>query len=1069
MNRYILICLGIFLFTMTSIAQTTVTGVVKDKNDLMPGVSVMLRGSKQGTITNANGVFSIGVKDPNNDVLVFSFLGMDSVAEPLNGRTSGIEIQMSESISQLDELVVVGYGVQKRRNLTGAVASVSGKVLENIPAPSLGEALAGKLAGVQITADDGSPDAEITIRVRGGTSLTGSNNPLILIDGFEAKSINDVSSTDIESVEVLKDASSTAIYGSRGANGVILVTTKRPQEGRVNVKLHAYTQTKTLSKHLGVLDAYDYVTMQYEGIYTKGSSSRAAITKKYGQPYEFYIYQGIKGTDWQDEIFGTNPVSKFYDLNISGGAQKTKYKFSGQFNEQPSVMYGNGMKQTNLSLDIETKINDHLTFNLKGRFLNKVVNGSGTDGISVIDVLRTAPTEGLDDHMTVPDDDTYFDPETLEEVARYNPRKVSSLTYRKATTRSFNSQLGITWNIAKNLSYQSAMGYEYRYLDKLSFWGLTTSTSNANGYLPVVQIYNEISPRWQWTNLLNYSFKLNDDHDFTLVAGQEIKSNEKYYATHNYRYFPETVSSSNVFDNLALGTAYSPSSKNETPDRTLSYFGRINYSYLSRYLFSATLRGDGSTKFAEGKRWGLFPAASVGWRISSEEFLKNNLMISNLKLRFNYGVSGNDDIGNDLYAQYYGVSRTNSAGWDETETYHYDFLNTTYLYNPAIKWETSYTSNLGLEFGLFKERLSGSLDVYSTVTKDLLVPTDIPGSTGYSKMESNMGQTSNKGIELALQGYVVENKDFKLNVNFNISFVRRKIDKLSSGETEWSSSSGWASSSLLNTDDYRAYVGSQKGLVYGFVNDGFYTMDDFEDYYTTNSWVLKTGVANSYNITGKPMPGFAKFKKLTDVDPNDADSYYISDADRQVIGNTNPKCSGGFGVNAFWKGFDMTLFFNFVYGFDVYNANKIRLNSYWSNDRNNLGAEVSMDKRWRYTDDMGNYIGNIPDEMAVRNKNATMWSPICFSKPVCMSWGIEDGSFLRLNTASLGYTFPDNLIKKIHMSKLRLYASGYNLYNFTSYSGYDPEVNLEKGLTPAVDYNVYPRSRTFTLGAQITF
>jgi hypothetical protein len=377
---------------------------------------------------------------------------------------------------------------------------------------------------------------------------------------------------------------------------------------------------------------------------------------------------------------------------------------------------------------------------------------------------------------------------------------------------------------------------------------------------------------------------------------------------------------------------------------------------------------------------------------------------------------------------------------------------------------------LGFDFGFFRERLNGTLDFYWNTTKDLLVPSDIPGQTGYTKIMTNVGQTSNKGVELALNGYIIEKKDFTLSANFNIGYNKSRIDKLASGETEWIISSGWASTQLLNTDDYRAYVGGQKGLIYGYVNDGFYTLDDFKGYNTaTSQWELKEGVVNSYNVSGTPKPGIAKFRKLTEIDPNDPNSYYITEEDRQVIGNTNPKFSGGFGVNATFKGFDMMLFFNYMYGNDVFNANKVQLTSTWNKNQNNWGMEVSMDKRWRYVDNMGNYVGNDAQAMAELNRNATIWSPLSFGRPVAMTYGVEDGSFLRLNTASLGYTLPENITRKVGIKRLRVYTTGYNLFILTKYTGYDPEVNIDKGLSPAIDNNTYPRSRTYTFGAQLTF
>ena len=361
-------------------------------------------------------------------------------------------------------------------------------------------------------------------------------------------------------------------------------------------------------------------------------------------------------------------------------------------------------------------------------------------------------------------------------------------------------------------------------------------------------------------------------------------------------------------------------------------------------------------------------------------------------------------------------------------------------------------------------------DLYWNTVKDLLVPSDIPGYTGYTKIMSNVGQTSNKGIDFSLNAFIVEKPDFSLNATFNISHNRNKIDKLASGESEWILTSGWASTNLLNTDDYRAYVGSTSGLIYGFVNDGFYTVDDFESFdAASRTWKLKSGIVDSSPLSGDPRPGNAKFKKLTPVDESSANPYMLTDEDRTIIGRTTPKFSGGFGLNATYKGLDVSLFFNFMYGFDVFNANKIVMTTWTDNNYNNFSMDISSEKRWRNFDDMGNEIRYNPEVLAAFNQNATMWNPTSIGRPICMSYGVEDGSFLRLNSATIGYTLPRLWTSKVSLSTVRFYVSGNNLLTITGYSGYDPEVNIATGLTPNIDHDSYPRSRTFTFGAQLTF
>ena len=1072
-KKHIMSTLIVLFFAIGGYAQETVTGVVRDKMGSIPGATIIVKNEKSNTSSDFDGKFSIKVTNPKTAVLVVKFIGMEDIAVPLNGRTTGIDIEMKESTSELNEVVVIGYGTQKRANLTGAVSSIKGTVLEKVPTSSVAEALVGRMPGVQITSADGAPGSEIMIRIRGGGSITQDNSPLILVDGFEVATLNDIPPTDVESVEVLKDAASTAIYGARGANGVILVTTKNPKAGRVSVNINSYMQIKTLANRLDVMDSYEFVMMQYEKERDK-TSNPTAFYNRYGQANEMYIYKGDQGTDWQDEIFGTNPITKYLDFSINGGNEKTKFKFSVTNQDQPGVLVGTGLKQTNMNLTLNTKLSDKFTFEFQSRFINKTIDGSGTEGVSLLNAIRQAPTLGLQDYMTLPEDDTYFDPEDYQPVTRMNPIQEAERNYRERTARTFNTVGALTWNLMKGLSFRSSFGFEYQYEEDGRFWGLKTDTANANGGLPVVGWQMTQSPRTQLNNVLNYSFKINTIHDFQVMMGQEMKDQRSASKTYYTGYFPKDITAEKALDNLALGEGYNNSSKEGSPNKISSFFGRVNYGYDDRYLATFTIRADGSTKFGPENRWGVFPAGAFAWRISNEKFLKESTIVSNLKLRLSYGVSGNDRIDGDLYAKYYGVSQDRSVGWGEESHYYYNFYNpngkVTYLNNPNVKWETTYTANIGVDFGFFKERLTGNIEFYQNTVKDLLVPSDIPGSSGFSKIMTNVGQTSNKGVEFAINANLIQKKDFHLDVNFNIGYNKNKIDALSSGENEWILSSAWAGTQLLNDDDYRAYVGGTKGLIYGFVNDGFYTMDDFESFDPgTKTWKLKEGVANSKNLSDVPRPGNAKFKKLTPVDPSNPNTYVIGANDRKVIGDTNPKYSGGFGLNAVWKNFDFNTFFNFVYGFDVFNANKVMMTSWYKNTQSNLGMEVSMENRWRNFDDMGNDLRYSPALLADFNKDATMWNPSSIGRPIASSYAVEDGSFLRLNTVSIGYTIPIDVSKKLIFNKVRLYVTGNNLYVWTNYSGYDPEVNLATGLTPNIDYDRYPRTRNYTFGAQLSF
>lgn len=1070
MNKIIASIFILLWVAVGAMAQTaTVTGTVSDDLGPVIGATVTIQGTSIGATTDLDGKFTLpNVPNVAKAILIVRYVGMDEVKEPLKGRTSNIQIHMKEAVGMLDDVVVIGYGTQKRGNLTGSIASVSGKILEKVQTTSVGEAIVGKLPGVQVTTVDGSPDAEIKILVRGGGSITQDNSPLIILDGFEVSSLNDVPPTDIESIEVLKDAASTAIYGARGANGVILVTTKRPQEGRVVINLNAYVQTKELSNKMDVMDPYEFVLMQYENARQK-SSNPTDFNNKYGHAYEHYIYQGNSGTDWQDEVFGTNPVAKSIDLSINGGTEKIKYKLSFIHQDQPSVMVGNGLKQNNLNASFNFKPYKFLTLEYRTRLLHKEVDGSGTEGVSLLTALRERPTTGLDEYMTLPEDDSYFDPDQLDEVTRFNPIEESEKNYKKRINKSLNTMGSVTWDIIKGMTFRTEFGFENNSEEQRRFWGMGTSNARNNNNQPMAEWSMKQGTKWQLTNVWNYNFMLKDVHNFGLMLGQEIKHSQTTTKTFNTRYLPESITAEEAFDNLTVGSPYQNSSSAGSPSRISSFFGRINYGYNDKYLATVTLRADGSSKFAAGNRWGFFPAGALAWRMSNEDFLKDNPVVSNLKLRLSYGISGNDRIDADLFQKLYGVGNNRPAGWGETNRYYYTFYNTKYVYNPGVKWEKTVTRNIGLDFGFFKERLSGTVEYYWNTVKDLLVPSDIPGYTGYTKLMTNVGQTSNRGIEFQLNAWLVETKDFSLNATFNIGHNKNKIDKLASGEKEWILTSGWRND-VVNSDDYRAYVGGTSGLIYGYVNDGFYTVADFESFDTqARTWKLKEGVVDSSPLSDTPRPGNAKFKKLTPVDPNSTNPYQLTEADRTVIGNTTPKFSGGFGLNATYKGFDLSMFFSYMYDFDVLNANKIMMTTWADNKENNFLMDIASDKRWRNFDDMGNEIRYQPEVLAEFNKNATMWNPTSIGRPISMSYAVEDGSFLRLSSATFGYTLPAAWTKKAGLSKVRFYVSGNNLFTLTGYTGYDPEVNIATGLTPNIDYNRYPRSRTYTFGAQLTF
>ncbi len=1063
MNRILMtICLA--LASIWACAQTTtVTGTVSDSEGPLIGATVLIKGTQNAASTDFDGNFSLKNVNPAKDVLIVRYVGFDNKEVPLKGQTN-VDILMEANATMMDEVVVIGYGTQKRGNLTGSMSSVEAKVIERMPVANVGEAIIGRMPGVQVTTADGSPDAEVTVRIRGGGSITQSNQPLVLIDGFEG-SLNDVPATDVDNIQVLKDAASTAIYGARGANGVVLVTTKKPSEGKVQVNVNAYVQTKELSNKLDVLKPYDFVRANYDRLYSKGSSVRDSYANSFGKPFEMYIYQGYEGYDWQDIIFSTHPVSWAVDGSVSGGNEKFKFKLSFMHQDQPSVMPDNGLIQNNINGNLNVKLWNFLSIEYRTRYMNKTLQGRGTEGIGLLTALQEQPTYGLQDFAKVPENNEYLTPDEITTQYHYDPLETNERYYRNRYSKLLNMGGALNWTIIKGMTLRNEFTWEDFDEDDRAF-NAAESDSNSRNWGPYLTQKKKSRTKWQLTNVWNYALNIKDTHDFQFMLGQEMKHNGEVSQEIRIAGFPENLDAEKAYDNFALGTPRYNRSTHGSPNRVSSFFGRINYSFDDRYLATFTLRADGSTKFSKKNRWGWFPAGAIAWRISNEKFLKDYTWLTNLKLRASIGFAGNDRIDSDLYMRLYKLGDTSqSAGWGEQGSYWYEF-NSKFPVNPDAKWETTITRNLGLDFSFFNGRLDGTFDLYFNTTKDLLIESQIPGDTGFTEMLTNIGQTSNKGFELNLNAYIIENKDWTLGANFNIGLNKGKIDKLADGESAFYANVDKVD---INDDVFWYRVGQRMGQIYGYVNDGFYKVEDFIYNKEAKTYTLKPGIVDSSPLAGTLGPGSPKFKKLTPVDPDDPESYIINADDRKIIGNTSPKFSGGFGINATWRGFDLNAFFNFMCGFDVLNLNKIHMATTPSSSGQYRNLSADFEGMWMRTDEWGNYLWDQPEVMARYNKNATMWSPNNVTKAFVSTYGVEDGSFLRLQTLTLGYSLPTKLLKHVGMTKCRFYVTGYNLFTISKYSGYDPEVNIGEGLTPNVDYNMYPRARTYTFGVQLSF
>ncbi|MCC8174361.1 MAG: SusC/RagA family TonB-linked outer membrane protein [Odoribacter sp.] len=589
-----------------------VRGVVKDKSgETLPGVSVLIVGTTDGVSTDIDGNFVLRVDNVNNDVLRFSFIGMKSQEIALNGKTE-LVVVLEDETTTLDEVVVVGYGTQKRSDLTGAVASVSGQVLSQIPVTSAAEAITGRMAGVQVTTTEGSPDADVKIRVRSGGSISQDNSPLFIVDGFPVSSISNIPPTDIQSIDVLKDASSTAIYGARGANGVVIVTTKSGTEGKITVNFNAYWGVKVKKKSIGVLSPYEYVLYQHELDPTSDNGSTSTFNTYYGDYHDLNIYRSIKGTDWQDEVFGRHALQQNYNVSISGGTKASRYNLSLTHTDEDNIMITSGFKRSNINFKLNSEINKYVSIDFNTRVSYTIVDGAGTasDRTGASSKLRNAvkyaPTKGLRDFSdsTIADDDIN-NPESASLL--YDPIESVVDEYKKQKRISSNFNGAINIKPMQNLTIRSEWGYAIHNNRTDYVWGPATYVSRQYAGQPVGRIYTYEGNDWRTANTITWQ---KDDifagHNINVMLGQEITSAYGKSVTNESRYFPHGLDPKKVLAMFNLGTPIATDSQSNAKENLSSFFGRLNYNILDRYLFTVTFRADGSSKFSKDNRWGFF-------------------------------------------------------------------------------------------------------------------------------------------------------------------------------------------------------------------------------------------------------------------------------------------------------------------------------------------------------------------------------------------------------------------------------------------------------------------------------
>jgi TonB-linked SusC/RagA family outer membrane protein len=1054
-------------------AQTaTLEGVVKDASGLtLPGVNVLEKGTKNGVSTDFDGKYKLKLTNPKATV-VFSFIGFTTKEVPASGKTK-LDIVLAEEANSLSEVVVVGYSSVKKTDLTGAVATISGNDLKKVPVANVAEALTGRIAGVQVVSAEGSPDADIQIRVRGGGSLTQSNQPLIIVDGFPVNSMNDIAASNIESMTVLKDASSTAIYGSRGANGVILITTKSGKDGKIAVNFNSFYGMKTMANEIDVLSPDDYTKWQYEFALLDQSdktilTNPTSYTKYFGNWQDQDMYKNLKGNDWQKQIFGRRGEVQNYDLGVRGGSDKINYNFNYTRFDEKAIMIGSNYRRNNLSLALKSKVNDKIDLSFTMRYSDTEINGGGVneqnEKSSTDSRLRTIVGYSP---ISVPGLTSATD-DTNEGDVLVNPFTSVYDNDRTQLRKNYNMLGSFGWELVENLKLKVDLGLDNFNNQDYRFYGTSTYyVKNAPAAtlqnMPALIITDTKDKRFRNANTLAYDFKkiIGEDHHLTALLGQESITYTSNAVTTTIHGLPVFFDFNKAKTLTSLGIPQSVNNYYSPDDRLLSFFGSANYDYKGRYLLTATFRADGSSKFMPDNRWGYFPAAAAAWKISEESFLKDVSWIDLLKVRASYGEAGNNNIPVGQQVQTYESSGTTGATWINGVTSITSASKI--MANPNLKWETTITQNLGLDFGFFKNRLNGNVDVYRNVTSDLLINFLTPG-TGYDSQYRNMGETQNEGIEATLNVVAIERAKYGLNFSFNMGVNKNTINSLGLMDSGFTQNSGWTSQI---TSDYLLEKGSSLGAMYGYKSDGRYEVSDFD--YVGGKYVLKSGIANGGKLVGTGdtvKPGDMKLKDLTG-------DGLVTAEDRTVIGNVNPKSTGGFVINSNAYGFDLMAAFNWSIGNEVYNADKIEYSSAVQGSTGqykNLSTVMSDGNRWTNLDPVSGQLVTAPADLAALNANTTMWSPY-MTRVLFTDWAVEDASFLRLNTLTLGYTTPESLISKIGVSKLRFYLTASNVFVWTKYSGSDPEVSTKRKnpMTPGVDSSPYPRSRQMVFGLNLNF
>lgn len=1069
-----LLFLGIGLGDLA--AQTfTVTGTVTDENqETLIGVNILVEGTSTGTVTDVDGTYRLDLPDGNVN-LVFSYTGYAEQTVSVNSR-SAINVILLETASQLNEVVVIGYGEVSKRDLTGSVSSVKSEELDQLKPISFESGLAARAAGVQVVTSQGGPGESAKIRIRGGTSINASNDPLYVIDGFaiEGSAIGTglgignsstsplagLDPSSIESVEVLKDASATAIYGSRGANGVILITTKKGRKGKTELDFETFQSYGSIARPIELLTGQEYVDWFNEFAPWNPNDPRGQFVGSYRDDFGNDIDLNdprVIVTNWQDEIMRTAQASS-YRLSLRGGTENSRFAGAVRYLKQEGIVQTSDFERVSANLNFDQDVSDRLkagvNVSLGANSRNGVVtaateNANGRNGI-ITSAILFSPVQGL----------TRYSDAEYDENGRL-------LSLRSGDINNPNLSVNGNSNQSNEIQSFGNAFVSYRLLDNLTF----KSSVRANFYSSKGQAY--YSERFGWGQTANGRAFTRANQGGGLTFEQTLSynrnfKNHKVNAVAVYEqqesFWESLLTRSTGFnlpgvnlDNLATATETLASESTRSDNALQSFLGRVNYTFKDKYILTLSGRYDGSSRFAEGSKWGFFPSAAIAWRIGDEGIFKNSDVISDAKIKVSYGETGNTQIGSFRSLPAAGFSSYIFTGDVLTAG-----ISTSRLANPGLTWETTAQADVGLSLSLFDYRFNLNVDYYNKDTKDLLLEVPLPGNAGYNFSFQNLGKVNNEGVELSFTSTNVRSKNFRWSTSFNISFNKNTVLDLGDAEEFFVRAIG---SNQIN-NDYVVRVGESLGSIFGHRVAGTYSFGDFVEFdgmsdadaaakmradakemgiaYYDIFYTLKDGVVVTGGST-QFRPGMPKF-----VDTNG--DGVVNDDDRTIIGNTLPKHFGGFTNNFSYKNLDLSVLVSWSYGNDVYNKNL---------SKGTAQAIPFFNKyrqvRDRWTPDNPNTV--IPGIWGDGDGGFTSSAYDTY---------LEDGSFVRLSNITLGYNFPKSLIGRAGIRSVRVFASADNLYVWTNYTGYDPEVSVGANqLTPGLDTDSYPRQRTFRFGLNL--